>query len=955
MSLQILPEEKPSALTRLFSGLGTGLGEGLQTGVKDFFERKKTISSLTPILGEKNATAIASAPQEFRPQLFKSLLEQPKTTAKTKAAIGDAVTKEFKNLGTEKPTDPIEILKIRQRANEILDETGDPEAAQQAVQEFIAKDQAEEAAREEQRQPGFFSAFPFSPRAVPGFVDAEGNKAVPEALGGTGKPNIEQIFSNAPDAFQRGIKSGPGGRAGALVFGQSLKDFKKATELPDNATVGDQIQFILGRATADAPLFAVGAGLGAQVGGAIGGLAGSAVPVVGTAFGATAGAVIGGGAGGFGLPAFLDATLREFQEFKEGGGQGGFEEFVERGNRVSSETGESTLKGAMFGILTQALPALKQLPALKGVFEGSPGKEAFAKATEATIEATGLLGTEAVAKRKLPTKEDVASTLAQVLAFKLADVAPKFGNKILASFKKRGLNVPETAAKVEAAVKSEGIDINKVNQGDKAEQAKFERVVKDVTREFDPVREKTADVFEGEREDLKLRVKEREAVPVTLKEGKRRPTTILRETVIPQETSESLSRKRPETLVKEERRFQELTPKINQLNESIRQTAREINSTREAIEKQTKPEVIEKLRGREELALSQLKSQQKQLRALEKELKTGIPRKTEGQIRNEAQSSVEKLEARGGTDELSVKEKSAVKQTERDASRLRKQRKDTSNVPKDTFTRVNEGYKDFYEAKIDDLSDFIDKSQNSKSKAIQKRVSTARKTVQTLKDRIKGIDNKLTIHKHKLREIQEAKKLLDKSIKIEEKARGKRVERTAQEAIKDVNDFIKTPTEAKGESLAEEAGVELEETKKIGEEIAETLKDPESGKPELEEVFEKVDKLSKQKKNKKGRIVKGLIFGFAKVAVKRVTGLDLPARGAAAFLGTGITSIGGLVTWGFRQKDKIQKQLRIKTFQKALNSPAAIAREKENLRKKGVAESTITRTFNEAKRKGRIR
>ncbi len=927
MTLQILPQEPEGALAGLFRGLGTGLGEGLQTGVKSFFDRKNIISSLTPTLGEKGATAVANAPKEFRGPLFKALFEQPKQIAKARGAIQKDISNTFKSFGLDLP-EADALLDLRKKAQSELQRTGDPLSAQnvatQSIEEDIKKTSEEKV--KEIAEPG--------------------------------------IFKRKGEAFLRGAtrESVAASITGNQLSPEEIRDLQEK-----DPSLMDGVAETLGTVAADLPFYAAGATIGTAIGG----------PKIGTV-------------GAFVLPALIRSTADEVWKALRDEDKFTLQKGGDAALRVANKVAKATIQGVTLGELPGFFKLAGKIPGAEKVL----GNELAQSILNTAGTVTALAATEPALEGRLPTGEEFSNALIFTLGFEVAGRGLPRGLKrrIEKEAAKTDLSPTEFAEKVKDVAEERGLGEKDLQK----DLRKLDRVVRDVTKEFEPAREKVAEVFEKERPELKLKLKEEEALPLRLREAKPRPPTVLRETVIPQTTIETLGAKRPETLIKQERRFQELTPKINEMQQEIRRTARDINQVRQAIEKTTDSELKTKLQDREQLAFSRLKSQQQQLRGIEKELKTGRPAQTEGQIRNQAETSVNKLEntIKEGKETLTPKERAAQRQVARDASNLRKQRKSVADVPKDTYTRVNEGYKDFYKAKIEDLNDFIDNNVGSKVKAVQKRVANAKKTISALKDRISGINDKLTIHKHKLKEIQTQQKKIDKLIKIEERARRARVEEVAKPALSETAKFIENPTEAAGKKLAEEAGVSFESVKESAERIAEEMADSNTTEEDIrrriKEEAEKLNKESKEKakekeapkkekaktkeekakekaaakekadalrrKERKRKTITGLLFGAARTAIKLTTGITVPSRGLGKLLGAGTlaaASVRGATILIIRVYQKIRKEVRINEFKNALasGSPIKVDNVKRKFQKQGLTKGRITALKNEARRR----
>jgi len=291
-------------------------------------------------------------------------------------------------------------------------------------------------------------------------------------IGGKGERNILTDFG--PDSpFARGTHSGFLGKASALASGQSLDEYQKATALDDKAGVWDNFLHAIGNYVADSPAYLVGGALGAAGGGPF--------------------APATGAAGAFALPRLLNSSLEEFMKHKQNGWKGSFEDYLDSAGKVASESLMGGAAGSLFGTLGSAIPAIKAAnPAIKGFMEAKKLPKLKEYLGTSMVQALGLTGAEAVAKRELPTKADVANTFAQVFGFNLMHAVPGLKSKIYEKASKSGVDPTKFAEKV----KSRFEEIGGTEEGLKGKKTKdtnlLNRAVNDITKELIPEAAKVA-------------------------------------------------------------------------------------------------------------------------------------------------------------------------------------------------------------------------------------------------------------------------------------------------------------------------------------------------------------------------------------------------------------------------------------------------------------------------------
>src|SRR5215510_572438 len=113
---------------------------------------------------------------------------------------------------------------------------------------------------------------------------------------------------------------------------------------------------------------AAGGFLGAKLGATLGAGTGSVAGPAGTGIGAGIGGVLGGGFGSLALPTFLKQAMKEYRDYANKGNDITFGEFLERADRIGSETLNSGLMGVILGQLNKAAPLLKDLPGIGKLF-----------------------------------------------------------------------------------------------------------------------------------------------------------------------------------------------------------------------------------------------------------------------------------------------------------------------------------------------------------------------------------------------------------------------------------------------------------------------------------------------------------------------------------------------------------------------------------------------------------
>lgn len=190
------------------------------------------------------------------------------------------------------------------------------------------------------------------------------------------------------------------------------------------------IQFS-GETIGDLPYMAAGGSLGA----ALGAQAGSP----GGPWGAGAGALIGGGFGSLALPTFLKQAMKEYRDYAKQGNDLTFGEFLERADRIGSETLKSGVMGVILGQVSKAAPLLKDAPGIGKLFSTKLGE----KAASIGLETATLATVPKVSQGELPTGRDFAEALAIVMGMQVSRIPSKIRENLQRSGEESGLSPEE--------------------------------------------------------------------------------------------------------------------------------------------------------------------------------------------------------------------------------------------------------------------------------------------------------------------------------------------------------------------------------------------------------------------------------------------------------------------------------------------------------------------------------
>lgn len=212
---------------------------------------------------------------------------------------------------------------------------------------------------------------------------------------------------------------------------QSVGFWNKVVDM-GGEMAGDLIPMFIG----SIGLGAAGAVTGGGTGMIIGGPPLAAMGAVGLGWAAAA-------FGAMATPQFIKDAIAEYKAFQLTGGDKTFGEFLmsEGGaERIAKGSISSGLFGILIGGVSKAARMLKDVPALKPLFEAKWVGKPTEYATRKGIEVGAVTGMEAAAKGELPTPEDFAKT---AVLFTGMDTlkAPGLMKKRFNQYKNRALNV----------------------------------------------------------------------------------------------------------------------------------------------------------------------------------------------------------------------------------------------------------------------------------------------------------------------------------------------------------------------------------------------------------------------------------------------------------------------------------------------------------------------------------
>lgn len=457
--IQLGPKRGKSAFEGLLEGLGTGVTKGFEKAG----EQRQT-NKLASLLGIPQENVQGLSPRNF---LTYAKYAQDKVAAQAKANapfVPDDIGKYAKayNLDLSDFGGPEEIQTALNKLNSLIPILGKERAAQEFfsnTEKYLTPEEdivgeaaiSSPVAQEGPAQSSFLSSLIKGPQ---GREQRREGSLLSDILSKTKEAQILDKYLSA------GLQSGSAGATSALIDNLSYTDYKKASSKPEGGGVLGEIKYTLGKLASDSPTFLAGASLGK----------------INPALGAAA---------AFGLPVLFNKTVEQYLKYKEQGGVGSLEDFIYDTAETLAETGKSSLAGYSLSFLSKAIPILKETsPAIKRLFESTAAGPIAEQAAKIGIESTGLIATEAAISGQIPSPREILTTFAQVTGFNLVGLGQKEARSISEKIQKTG-NPQEAINRINEVAKERGIDIEKVNAGDKAEAKKLNRAVEDITKTYE--------------------------------------------------------------------------------------------------------------------------------------------------------------------------------------------------------------------------------------------------------------------------------------------------------------------------------------------------------------------------------------------------------------------------------------------------------------------------------------
>ena len=701
-------------------------------------------------------------------------------------------------------------------------------------------------------------------------------------------------------SIARGLRSSISGRLTAILNDVPYDQYQSSIDLCDDPSFMDRLKYQAAKMTGDSPYIGAGATVGAATGAEIGS--------VGGPYGTGVGMAVGGGFGAFALPSMLDTALDEFHKFKTNGYEGSFEDFLNVAGKTLNVGIESGAEGAMFGILSKALPMLKSMsPAFESFLEKSKVPQSVATGT---IEATGLLTAKSASKGELPSKEEIADTLAQVIGLNVINALPE---KVYNKIEKTGQPVEKVVEAVEREINDKGYDRENPKQ--------VERAITDVTESYKGrSKEISKDIFET--------IKKFKG-PETAEEAKSLAERDIEKTIKTQEAIEKKKARGPTE--KEQAKRDEAGERKKKVESQIESNKEDIKSLNEALaNKKTNPrdrktyENVIKIKESESVTL------EKERNRLEGVEKKGIETFSKESLKEPISKHLTELKKAAsdpaGTTHQVWKEMFKRDQKHIDEfNALANKGKLPEAKYKDRYIKTLEAYKEAYSNLSETLEDNIIEHQKSieglnkntnKSKQAGKEIDNMKRELDLLRKNIKINEAKTGKHVDKINQMyslnkpgspitkqilkglrREVPQLQKDFIKQKKKLdaidkRSQSVFKNSAERLeKSLKAYEKNPSDVNLKKLIEESGVtpkEVKTAKETGKKLSETLIEKVKEKSSKAEVMKAIESVLNK--------IPGLVSSQAKQAlvaigitearekIEQLTGLKIPFTGISIAL-----------------------------------------------------------------------
>jgi len=729
-------------------------------------------------------------------------------------------------------------------------------------------------------------------------------------------------------SFAKGVMSTEVGKAQAVAAGIPYSEYQKSIELPKDSSAWDSVKYTIGSLLGKVPGMAAGGAGGAALGGAVGSP---------TIAGAPVGAAIGGAAGMMAVPAMLDTALEEYMKYAEAGGKASVEGFLKSFAKVGDTGLYHGAMGAMLPILSKLLPEIKLAsPAAKAFFESKlPAvKEMVAKGS---IETAGLVGSEAIAKRQMPTLQEVGATFGQVFAFNLFHAIPGIKSKVSELMTKKDIPPSEMnnlASKVKAKFEEAGGTTEGLKAGNKEDVSLLNRTVTDMSKEMTPEAQKTQET-----------AKKTEMADIS-------PETLERKETARKEYAEKIAKEpvkeyanKPKMTKLEEGFFEQkksAESKISGINEEISRYKSEIDrmeNTKASKQRTQSKNILEKLVAQREGDLQKI---QTELERVNENIKRAAPKRKSvtAEERERVLADMERNLTKHMEELKEISENPKGTTAKEWAERFKKDQKYVE-ITKENMKRGQLPSPEHIGENIKILNRYFDEYQ-ALNKLVNERLKTAKgkeklnlqrlqkniKTNSQINRAKKSLFDRYRTVKEAVRKPFIAKQLQDMGVNL---GRHERVIFEAKKVLGDIetktkqawDKYQKNPTAETLREAAEKSGMNEQKTQSASDNIEEAIKsdnDKETNEKtkkatkDIEDAVEGKDKKTKGMKLNEYFTIDGLVHGIA-----NKIGLNIPKglirAGIYVTFGTGFTRLPSIIN----KLKKVYKVQRIKEMKRSNN------------------------------------
>lgn len=644
-----------------------------------------------------------------------------------------------------------------------------------------------------------------------------------------------------------------------------------------------------GQFTGDAPLMAVGTYLGLMTGNPLFAYQGAMM-----------------------MPAFVKSTADEIwknvrDEDKFTLAKGG-----QSALKVAKDIAKASINATLLNKIPGATELLKKYPGFKAIIENNASKQLMNMATE-----TGVLGTvNPMLDMRMPTFEDYADAFMTVSAIRLTQLPGKLGQRIQEDALRSGFSPKEFVDKVIEKMTAEKVSPEDVNANKGEAVQKFNRIVKDITKEGQSTQ--TQQVAKVGKEAPKapigteqLEQKEKIEKKIVQKSAKSPVEEILK----PEKTVQH----RPETIAKEEARVADVQAKIDPVRKQLLDVSKEITDLEMQSRKLEKNDTAGKDKVQEKIDRAKYYQAEltDQIKGLEFEKEYNQKPKNKAELQKDALESIETLRD-NIKNKVEIDPEKAAKDLETSRIRIEKsneilKRGDLLSPEEiDYHTRLKKVYADTYKEIIKQNNDLIDELSAKKSAKAKQQVKELEQLNKILEQRLKRAEADIVIQRNKkaierlakgakgafyrkeLGKLRQDVDVLQKSLFKQHRIKsgqelktGKATKETLKEVspkeriARSIQDLKDNPSEKTAKEAAEAQGMKYEDIKADAEKLVkDTSKDGETKtvkENKIKEFFKKANNKT---------IIGSAVYAL-NAALKTYTGEGLPQRALRKALGMG--------------------------------------------------------------------